>query len=190
MKNVIRESRESKETQIQVLLKDGGEGRIETGIGLFSHLLELFSFYGAFGLDLKASGDLHVDTHHLVEDCGIVLGSAFHQLEKEGIRRFSSLIHPMDESLVQVVVDISGRPYLNYRLEVERERIGDLEVEAVREFWQAFVNHARITLHLIQIQGENGHHILEAAFKGTGRALKEAFTQDHTIIPSTKGIID
>lgn len=190
MKETIHSMRESRETHIEIFLYHGKEGEIETGIGLFSHLLELFSFHGSFGLEVHARGDLHVDSHHLVEDCGIVLGQAFNQIEREGIRRFSSLIHPMDEALIQVVVDCSGRPYLNYDLHLKRERIGDLEVETIEEFFRAFVNQSKITLHLIQLRGENEHHILEATFKGVGRALREAFTRDTTTIPSTKGILD
>lgn len=186
---MISNSRQTKETQVQVALYSP-VGKIETGIGFFSHLLDVFSFHGSFSLSLKASGDLHVDTHHLVEDCGLVLGGAFRKMGTEGIRRFSSLIHPMDETLIQVVVDISGRPYLNYGITLKRERVGDLEVETIFEFWRAFVNQARITLHLIQLKGENDHHILEALFKGTGRALKEAFLREDQEIKSTKGIID
>lgn len=190
MKDPIEKSRTSSETEIQVLLYSGKEGEIETRIGLLSHLLTLFSFHGGFGLQLQAQGDLHVDTHHLMEDCGIVLGWAFLQLEKKGIQRFASLVQPMDESLIQVVVDISGRPYLNWSVTLHRERIGDLEVETVREFWQAFVNQARITLHIQQLQGQNEHHILEAVFKGVGRALQIAYQQKQDHLPSTKGIMD
>lgn len=190
MEETIHKKRKSQETEIEVFLKRGQEAKIETGVGFFSHLLELFSFHGSFGLHLKAAGDLHVDTHHLVEDTGIVLGQAFSQLKREGIARFSSLIHPMDEALIQVVVDCSGRPYLNLDLRLKRERIGDLEVETIEEFWRAFVNHSRITLHMIQLRGENEHHILEAAFKGAGRALREAFFEVEGMIPSTKGLID
>lgn len=186
----ICKARTSRETDIQLLLYSGKKEKIQTEIGFFSHLLTLFSFHGSFGLQLSASGDLDVDTHHLMEDCGIVLGSAFLELERRGIRRFSSLIQPMDEALIQVVVDISGRPYLNWSVELHRERIGDLEVETLQEFWQAFVNQARVTLHIHQLQGQNEHHILEAVFKGTGRAFSEAYRKEHQHLPSTKGVID
>ncbi len=194
-KGQVELSRKTAETdlKVQLRLRGSGEHRIETGIGLFDHLLGALAYHGQLDLNIIAQGDLEVDTHHLVEDTGLLLGQALRQAlgDKAGIRRFSSLSQPMDEALVHVALDISGRPYLNYELQLKRERIGELEVEVVDEFWRAFSSRARIALHLIQLAGKNEHHLLEASFKGVGRTLKEACqVTGRDEAASTKGRLD
>lgn len=186
--------RKTKETDITVALDlEGGTRKIDTGIGFFDHMLNSFARHGFFDLDLKVRGDLQVDTHHTVEDVGIVLGQAILQAvgDKAGIRRFGSQILPMDESLVLCSLDLCGRPYLGYDLSLDRERVGDFETEMAREFFYAISYGAMMNLHLRQMAGENCHHILEAAFKAFGRALDEACSFDSRIqgVLSTKGAL-
>lgn len=187
--------RVTKETDISLTLNLDGSGTasISTGIGFFDHMLNSFARHGFFDLDLKARGDLQVDTHHTVEDVGIVLGQAIQQAvgDKAGIRRFGSQILPMDESLVLCSLDLCGRPYLGYDLSLDRERVGDFETEMAREFFYAISYGAMMNLHLRQMAGENCHHILEAAFKAFGRALDEACSFDSRIqgVLSTKGAL-
>ena len=187
--------RVTKETDISLTLNLDGSGTasISTGIGFFDHMLNSFARHGFFDLDLKARGDLQVDTHHTVEDVGIVLGQAILQAvgDKAGIRRFGSQILPMDESLVLCSLDLCGRPYLGYDLSLDRERVGDFETEMAREFFYAISYGAMMNLHLRQMAGENCHHILEAAFKAFGRALDEACSFDSRIqgVLSTKGAL-
>ncbi len=187
--------RVTKETDISLTLNLDGSGTasVSTGIGFFDHMLNSFARHGFFDLDLKVRGDLQVDTHHTVEDVGIVLGQAILQAvgDKAGIRRFGSQILPMDESLVLCSLDLCGRPYLGYDLSLDRERVGDFETEMAREFFYAISYGAMMNLHLRQMAGENCHHILEAAFKAFGRALDEACSFDSRIqgVLSTKGAL-
>ena len=187
--------RVTKETDISLTLNLDGSGTasISTGIGFFDHMLNSFARHGFFDLDIKVRGDLQVDTHHTVEDVGIVLGQAIQQAvgDKAGIRRFGSQILPMDESLVLCSLDLCGRPYLGYDLSLDRERVGDFETEMAREFFYAISYGAMMNLHLRQMAGENCHHILEAAFKAFGRALDEACSFDSRIqgVLSTKGAL-
>ena len=187
--------RVTKETDISITLNLDGSGKasIETGIGFFDHMLGSFARHGFFDLDLKVQGDLQVDTHHTVEDVGIVLGQAILQAagDKAGICRFGSQILPMDESLILCSLDLCGRPYLGYDLKLDRERVGDFETEMAREFFYAVSYGAMMNLHLRQLAGENCHHILEAAFKAFGRALDAACGFDSRIhgVLSTKGTL-
>lgn len=188
--------RETSETTIRVMLNldDASERSIETGVGFFDHMLDAFARHGKIGLDAKViKGDLHVDAHHTVEDTGIVLGCAVAQAlgDKAGIRRFGHAFVPMDEALVMAAVDISGRGQAFYEVPVGVERVGDFDTQLAKEFFIAFAREAGITLHARLICGENGHHIIEAAFKAVGRALREAVEVDprETGIPSTKGCL-
>lgn len=187
--------RVTKETDISLTLNLDGSGRasISTGIGFFDHMLGSFARHGFFDLDLEVQGDLQVDTHHTVEDVGIVLGQAILQAvgDKTGICRFGSQMIPMDESLVLCSLDLCGRPYLGYELHLNRERTGDFETEMAREFFYAISYSAMMNLHLRQLAGENCHHILEAAFKAFGRALDGACGFDPRIqgVLSTKGML-
>ncbi|RJX26065.1 MAG: imidazoleglycerol-phosphate dehydratase HisB [Acholeplasma sp.] len=186
-------NRTTKETSIQASINLDGtkQIQIETGIPFFDHMLTLFAFHGNFDLNLLAKGDVYVDDHHTVEDCGIVLGQAIDQAlgEKKGIERYSSVYLPMDEALVRVVIDISNRPMLIFKGEFNRESIGGLSLENVREFLKAFTTEARITLHIEILDGLNDHHKVEAIFKGLGRALKLAVKQTSEDLPSTKGVL-
>lgn len=185
--------RRTKETDIRVSLDlDGsGQARIDTGIPFLDHMLESFSRHGFFDLDLTARGDLHVDQHHTVEDVGLALGRALREAlgDKRGIRRFGSATCPLDEALVQAVVDLSGRPFLVYGLHIRAARVGNFDTELVHDFMLALANEAAMNLHLLQVSGRNAHHIIEAAFKALARALDEAKQLDPRVrgIPSTKG---
>lgn len=188
-------SRKTKETDISLELGlDGtGKGNINSGIGFFDHLLENFAKHGLFDLTLTAQGDLIVDSHHTVEDTGIVLGQAIASAlgDKQGIRRYGSVILPMDEVLVLCAVDLSGRPYLVYDLDFTTDRIGYMETELIREFFYALSYSAGMNLHIKQLSGGNNHHLAECAFKAFARALSEAVSIDERIngVLSTKGII-
>jgi len=187
--------RKTKETRIRASVNlDGcGEGKIETGIGFFDHMLEQLARHGLFDIEIAAQGDLYVDPHHTVEDVGIAMGQAFDRAlgDRAGITRYGSATVPMDEALVMTSVDISGRGSLSYDIKVEQERIGELPVDLVQEFFNAFANNARITLHLRQLSGSNPHHIVEAAFKSFARAMSEAvrLSERQKGIPSTKGTL-
>lgn len=188
--------RKTAETDIAVKLNiDGvGENRIDTGCGFLDHMLTLFSRHARFDLEVKCVGDTNVDYHHTVEDMGIVLGKALSEClgEMRGIKRYGSFILPMDESLILTAVDISGRSYLGYRLNIPTQRVGDFDTELVREFFEAFVRNSNITLHINQLEGYNSHHIIEGAFKSVARSLKEAVKIDERFkneIPSTKGVL-
>lgn len=187
--------RETSETHIQVVLDlDGGTRRdILTGIGFFDHMLELFAFHGQVDVGIGAEGDLEVDDHHTVEDTGIVLGKAIREAlaAGEGIVRYGTATLPMDEALVLVALDISGRGQLHWDVEFKRERLGDLATENIREFFRALCAHAGITLHIRKIAGQNDHHVCEAIFKAFGRALFEAtrVTERRGTV-STKGKMD
>ncbi|MEE0896180.1 MAG: imidazoleglycerol-phosphate dehydratase HisB [Acutalibacteraceae bacterium] len=189
-------NRKTAETDISLKLDiDGmGENKIDTGCGFLDHMLTLFSRHGGFDLELKCVGDTNVDYHHTVEDIGIVLGKAFAEAlgEMRGIKRYGSFILPMDESLILSAVDISGRSYLGFKLNIPTQRVGDFDTELVREFFEAFVRNANITLHISQLEGYNSHHIIEGAFKSVARSLKEAVAIEERFknqIPSTKGVL-
>jgi len=188
-------TRTTKETDVRVRLDlDGsGNGEVQTGVPFLDHMLLLFTKHGIFDLEVRCKGDLEIDPHHSVEDIGICLGMALDKAlgEKKGIVRFAHAYYPMDEALARVVVDLSGRPYLVFRVAVERERVGDLDSELVEEFWKAVVTHARVNLHIELLYGRNAHHIFEAVFKAAARALAQASRTDPRIvgIPSTKGVL-
>ena len=187
--------RNTKETKITVSLNLDGTGRsdVHTGIGFFDHMLDGFARHGLFDLTVRAKGDLDVDTHHTVEDTGIVLGKVIREVvgDKKGIVRFGTKILPMDDALVLCALDLSGRPYLAYDLNLDREKVGELETEMVREFFYAVSYAAEMNLHLKQISGYNNHHIIEAAFKAFAKALDEATQTDPRIagVLSTKGTL-
>lgn len=187
------QQRTTKETDISVCLNLDGSGKsiIDTGIGFFDHMLEGFSRHGFFDLDLSCKGDLKVDSHHTIEDCGIVLGSAIREAlgDKQGIKRFGSCMLPMDETLVLCAVDLSGRPYLVFDGEFTADRLGDMDTEMVREFFYAVSYSAGMNLHIKVLNKGNNHHMAEAMFKAFARALDEAVTVDPRIqgILSTKG---
>lgn len=187
------QQRTTKETDISVCLNLDGSGKsiIDTGIGFFDHMLEGFSRHGFFDLDLSCKGDLKVDSHHTIEDCGIVLGSAIREAlgDKQGIKRFGNCMLPMDETLVLCAVDLSGRPYLVFDGEFTADRLGDMDTEMVREFFYAVSYSAGMNLHIKVLNKGNNHHMAEAMFKAFARALDEAVTVDPRIqgILSTKG---
>jgi imidazoleglycerol-phosphate dehydratase len=187
-------TRKTKETDIEVSVDlDGtGRARIATGIGFFDHMLEQFARHSLIDIDIRATGDLHIDQHHTVEDTGIALGQAVRQAlgDRAGIARFSDVLLPMDETLTRVAVDISGRPFLVFRTKFARRKIGAFDSELVREFFQAFTTHAAMTIHVETLYGENAHHIAESSFKGLARALRAAIALDPRqtgVVPSTKG---
>lgn len=195
---VMREAtiiRDTRETQIRLYLAlEGGESSISTGCGFLDHMLELFAGHSGFGLAVECHGDTHVDYHHTVEDVGIALGEALHQAlgDKRGIVRYGNIILPMDEALMLVAVDISGRAHLEYDVPVPSQKVGDFDTELAEEFMQALVRSAGLTLHCRKLAGRNTHHIIEALFKALGRVLKQAVAIDPLAadkIPSTKGII-
>lgn len=185
--------RDTKETKISMTLDLDGSGKaqISTGIGFFDHMLENFARHGLFDLELKVEGDLQVDTHHTIEDVGIVLGRAIREAvgEKKGIVRYGSKLLPMDEALLLCALDLCGRPYLVYDLKLDREYVGDLETEMIREFFYAVSYAGEMNLHIKQISGVNNHHIIEGAFKAFAKALDEATRIDERItgVLSTKG---
>jgi len=190
MSRVSVRKRTTKETDIEVRLDLDGSGRAEvsTGLPFFDHMLAQLGRHGGFDLDLSATGDLEVDAHHTVEDVGLILGAALAEAlgDKAGVRRFASYLLPLDEALVQVALDLSGRPYLVYEVETSPERIGTFDPQLAEEFFRAFVTTAGITLHLKTLSGRNGHHVLEACFKGVARALRDAVRVEGVGIPSTK----
>ncbi len=175
-------SRQTAETQIQLALNlDGqGRGKIQTGMGFMDHMLTLLCFHARMDLDLTCRGDLEVDAHHSAEDIGIALGQALAQAagDKKGIARYGQWLLPMDEALVLTALDLSGRACLGYALDIPAQKVGAFDTELVKEFFLAFTRWGGITLHLRQLAGENSHHIIEAAFKGVGRALRQALAQD------------
>jgi imidazoleglycerol-phosphate dehydratase len=195
MSRVAQIQRKTLETDIAASIDlDGtGQSRIETGIGFFDHMLTLFAKHSCVDLDLRCQGDLHVDQHHTVEDTGIVLGTCFRDAlgDKQQIRRYGYWTLPMDEALVTAAVDFGGRAYLVFNAPFSREKIGDFEVELVREFWQAFASSAGANLHVCLHYGTNNHHIAEGIFKATARAVRMAIEIDSRTqgIPSTKGVL-
>ena len=195
MRNAVIE-RKTAETDILLKLDIDGVGKseIDTGCGFLDHMLTLFAKHGRFDLCVKCKGDTYVDDHHTVEDIGIALGKAFAEAlgECRGIVRYGSFLLPMDESLVMCAIDISGRACLSYRLDIPTEKVGSFDCELVEEFMIAFVRNFGICLHLRQLEGSNSHHIIEAAFKATARALSAAVAIDPRFadeIPSTKGVL-
>ena len=188
-------SRTTSETDVTVTLNldGGGQSNVQTGVPFLDHMLTLFAKHGTFDLEILCKGDLGVDAHHSVEDIGICLGAAFEKAlgNKEGLVRFAHSYFPMDETLVRVAADLSGRPYLVYRVKVKRERAGELESDLVEEFWKSVVTNARMNLHIEMLYGRNAHHIFEAMFKAAARALCLATRTDPRVqgVPSTKGVL-
>lgn len=193
MGRTARVERKTKETEISVelALDGGGKAEIETGMPFFNHMLESFTRHGLFDIRIKAKGDVEVDYHHTVEDVGLALGQAFKEAlgDKQGIRRFGEASCPLDETLAQVVVDISGRPYLSYNVKIRPGRVGDFDTDLPHEFFAAFANQLGLNLHIDVIRGENPHHIIEACFKAFARAMDMATQLDDRIegVLSTKG---
>ena len=187
-------TRKTAETDIMLTLNLDGTGKstVETGVGFLDHMLTLFAAHGKFDLTVSCQGDTYVDDHHSAEDIGICLGQAFQQAlgDKRGITRYGSFLLPMDEALIQTAVDISGRSYLGYGLEIPMEKIGSFDTELVEEFWLAFVRQCPMSLHIRQLAGKNSHHIVEGCFKSVARSLRIAVKSDGTDeIPSTKGVL-
>lgn len=189
-------SRNTLETKIAVAINLDGTGvsSLNSGVGFFDHMLDQIARHGMMDINVECQGDLHIDAHHTVEDVGIALGQAFSKAlgDKKGIRRYAHAYVPLDEALSRVVLDISGRPGLDFNVEFTRERIGEFDVDLVREFFQGFVNHAAITLHIDNLKGVNAHHQAETIFKAFGRALRVAVELDPRmmgIMPSTKGTL-
>jgi imidazoleglycerol-phosphate dehydratase len=185
--------RATKETTVELALDVDGAGTttVSTGIPFFDHMLEQLGKHAGFDLEIAATGDLEVDLHHTVEDVGIVLGNALREAlgDKRGVRRFANSLVPLDEALVQVALDLSGRPFLVYDVEPVAEWIGTFDPQLAEEFWKGFVDGARVTLHIRSITGKNGHHVIEASFKGVARALRDAVKVEGTDVPSTKGTL-
>ena len=188
--------RDTAETKISIslTLEGTGKNKIDTGVGFLDHMLTLFAKHGSFDLAVRCDGDNYVDDHHSVEDIGISLGQAFAQAlgDKKGIRRYADTILPMDEALILTSVDISGRDYLNYGLNIPTQRVGTFDTELVKEFLLGFVRNSNMTLHVVQLAGENSHHIIEGTFKSLARTLRQAVEIDPEHageIPSTKGVL-
>ena len=188
--------RATKETDISVewALDGSGQGRIDTGVRFFDHMLELLSKHGFFDITVKAKGDTHIDDHHTAEDTGIALGQAVKQAlgDMKGITRYADVQVPMDEALTRVAMDVSGRPFLVFKAKFGRDKVGAFDTELVQEWFQAFAMNAGITLHVEVLYGSNDHHIAEACFKGLARALRAAFAIDPRSageVPSTKGTL-
>lgn len=189
-------TRKTNETDISLMLNlDGkGEAKIDSGCGFLDHMLTLFAKHGKFDLTVSCKGDTFVDCHHTVEDIGICLGQAFEKAlgDKKGITRYGSTILPMDEALILSAVDLSGRGYLSYNLDIPSPKVGDFDTELCEEFFLAFTRCANLTLHIKQLDGKNSHHIIEGAFKSVARSLKDAVKIDADFadeIPSTKGVL-
>ena len=189
-------SRNTAETRISVRINlDGtGQAKLHTGIGFFDHMLDQIARHGLIDLDIDCEGDLHIDGHHTVEDVGITLGQAFARAvgDKKGIRRYGHAYVPLDEALSRVVIDFSGRPGLEYNIPFTRGSVGGFDVDLFHEFFQGFVNHARVTLHIDNLKGKNAHHQIETVFKAFGRALRMAIEADPRMqgqVPSTKGTL-
>ena len=188
--------RKTEETDIALKLGLDGSGKcdIKTGCGFLDHMLTLFAKHGRFDLALSCVGDTYVDYHHTAEDIGICLGRAFFEAlgDKRGITRYGSMMLPMDESLILTAVDISGRSHLAFGLNIPTEKVGDFDTELIEEFWLAFIREARMTLHIMQLDGKNSHHIIEGAFKSVARSLRQAVAINAETageIPSTKGVL-
>lgn len=189
-------NRTTKETDIVLKLNIDGTGKsdIDTGVGFFDHMLTLFASHGMFDLTVKCKGDLDVDAHHTVEDVGICLGKAFAEAlgDMKGIKRYADKIIPMDEALILVAVDISGRPHLAFDLDVPAKKVGNFDTELVSEFFLSFVRNAKLALHIKKLAGRNTHHIIEGCFKAFGRTMDDATCFDprrEGVLPSTKGVL-
>ncbi len=187
-------SRNTLETQISASINLDGTGKVElaSGLGFLDHMLDQIARHGMMDISVSAKGDLHIDAHHTVEDIGITLGQAFAKAigDKKGIRRYGHAYAPLDEALSRVVLDISGRPGLEFSVEFARAHIGDFDVDLIHEFFQGFCNHALVTLHIDNLRGDNAHHQAETIFKAFGRALRMAVEMDERmagVMPSTKG---
>ena len=197
MKRIAKVSRKTLETNITVEINIDGSGKskLNSGIGFLDHMLDQISRHGLFDLKIEAKGDLHIDAHHTVEDIGITLGQAFTKAmgDRTGIRRYAHAYVPLDEALSRVVIDISGRPGLEFDSHFTRARVGEFDVDLIHEFFQGFVNHANVTLHVDNIKGENSHHQAETIFKAFGRAFRYAkevdFINNGNKPPSTKGVL-
>jgi imidazoleglycerol-phosphate dehydratase len=195
MTRLATRSRVTKETSIEIRLDlDGtGETKVSTGLPFFDHMVDQLGRHGGFDLELDATGDLEVDAHHTVEDVGIALGECVREAlgDKAGVRRFASLALPLDEALVEVALDLSGRAYLHYDVDAGAEPLGSppFDPQLAEEFWRAFVTSAAVTLHLDLRRGKNSHHILEASFKAVARALRDAVRVEGGGVPSTKGTL-
>lgn len=188
--------RSTKETDIRIEVELDGSGTtdVATGLPFFDHMLDQLGKHGGLDLTIAARGDLEIDAHHTVEDVGIALGETFRQAlgDKRGVRRFASIVVPLDEAAVEVVLDLSGRPYLHYEIDFPGEKIlGDppFDPQLVEEFWRAFVTASGITLHVVGRRGRNTHHIIEATFKGVARAVRDAVRVEGDVVPSTKGTL-
>jgi imidazoleglycerol-phosphate dehydratase len=191
-----RIERKTKETEITASVNLDGTGKydVSTGIGFLDHMLEQLSRHSMMDIELKAKGDLHIDFHHTTEDSGITLGEAVNKAlgDRKGIVRFGSALVPLDEALSQVVVDCSNRPYLVWKVNFSRPKLGEMDTELFKEWFQAFAQAAGLTLHVETLYGENNHHIVESAYKGLARALRQAITLDDRalgVVPSTKGVL-
>jgi imidazoleglycerol-phosphate dehydratase len=189
-------ARKTTETDIEVAVNLDGTGTydVETGIGFLDHMLEIFSRHSLIDLKVRAKGDLHIDFHHTTEDTGIAIGEAIHQAlsDRRGIRRYASAMIPMDETLSRVAIDVSDRPYLIWKVDFSKPKLGEMDTELFKEWFQAFAQNARVTLHVENIYGENNHHIVESCFKALARALRDAIETDPRAadsIPSTKGTL-
>ena len=196
MSRTSTRSRSTKETRIELSLDLDGRGttNVSTGLPFFDHMLDQLGRHGGLELSVKAEGDIEVDAHHTVEDTGIVLGEAFREAlgDKAGVRRFASITVPLDEAAVEVVLDLSGRPFLHYDVDFPGEKIlGDppFDPQLAEEFWRAFATAAAVTLHIVMRRGRNTHHIVEASFKGVARALRDAVRVEGSALPSTKGTL-
>ena len=187
---VIRNTLETK-IKVEINLDGSGEAKIDTGVGFLDHMLTLMAFHGKFDLTILAKGDLCVDDHHTIEDIGICLGEAFKEAigDRRGIRRYSTVYIPMDESLAYTSIDISNRPYLVFNVGFTAEKIGNMSTQMFKEFFRAFVNESRITLHINLLYGENDHHKIEAVFKSFARALKEGSEIISKEVSSSKGVL-
>lgn len=188
--------RNTLETQVRIRIDLDGTGQcaVRTGVPFLDHMLDQVARHGGLDLAIEAQGDLHIDAHHTVEDVGIALGQAFEQAigDKKGIRRYGHAYVPLDEALSRVVVDFSGRPGLFYDVNFPRARIGDFDVDLFVEFFHGFVNHARATVHIDNLKGQNAHHVAETIFKAFGRAVRSALERDErmsAVLPSTKGLL-
>jgi imidazoleglycerol-phosphate dehydratase len=196
MSRAARKSRVTGETRIEIAVDLDGTGvtKIDTGLPFFDHMLDQLGRHSGIDLDIHAEGDLAIDSHHTVEDVGILLGDTVGEAlgDKAGVRRFASITVPLDEAAVEVVLDLSGRPYLHYEIDFPGEKIlGDppFDPQLTEEFWRAFTTAAAVTLHLVLRRGKNTHHIVEATFKGVARALRDAVRVDGSGVPSTKGTL-
>jgi imidazoleglycerol-phosphate dehydratase len=189
-----QQHRVTKETDVEVQVGLDGDGsavHAHTGIPFFDHMLEQIGKHGGLDLDVRSTGDLDVDLHHTVEDVGITLGTALREAlgDKRGVRRFADALVPLDEALVQIALDLSGRPFLVYDVDPVAEWIGTFDPQLMEEFWKGLVDGARITLHVRSVTGKNGHHVIEASCKGFARALRDAIRVEGTGVPSTKGVL-